>query len=437
MSQEMGSGVRVARAGVWGLVGWLAGLGCQSGELASGPRPQGRETQELVDEETPGGSEANGPQHLPDDMAPEPDEDTGAAPDVPDLGDYTAFFDMFTVQDIHLTMSNDTIDELNGGTEVYQPATFEHDGATLEVGVRLKGSSTYQDFTGKPAFRLKFNEFVPGQRYADVKRIALNNLTGDPAQGREVVAYWVWRSGGMPVPQAALARVWVNEEYFGLYALIEGMDQEWLERHYDIATGDLWAGNNDADFTPAGVANFELQTSEGIAPLSLEDVADALDADDADFYTVASRVVDMEQFLDYIGFSAATGGSDGYPWHLNDFFVYGDPAEGGRLNFSPWGQDESWSDTWQWYGGSGILGERCDAEPDCAARIVAHTSAALGVYESLDVSGTMEQLFELSSDATAEDTRKPFTQVEVDTARAWLVEWMRDWPSHVRSEMHL
>lgn len=359
-------------------------------------------------------------------------------PDEPEAGEYEAFFDPFTIKDISLYVAEETIQALNEDGFTYQPATFVHDGVELEVGLRLKGDSSYETFSGKPAMKVKFNEFVEGQKYAEVKRIALNNLTGDPAQGREVACYWVWRAGGMTVPSATFARVYVNDEYFGLYALVEGMDGEWVERHFVDDSGTLWAGNDDADFTASGLANFVIQaSSEAPPPLTLEQVAAALQATDADFYTVASRVVDMEQYLDFVAFSIATGGTDGYPWHLNDFFVYGDPAEDGRLNFSPWGQDESWEESWEVWAGHGLLGDRCDEDPACAARRDEHTRAVLERYETLDVRTTMTTLFDLTREAMAADPRSHFTPAEVEAERALLLQSAETWPARVRLAMGL
>jgi spore coat protein CotH len=366
-----------------------------------------------------------------------PPDGTEELPDAPQVGDYDSFFDPFTLKEISIHVSEETIDALNENGLTYMPARFVHEGVELEVGLRLKGDSSYETFHGKPALKVKFNEFLKGQDYAGVKRIALNNLTGDTAQGREVASYWVWRSGGMKVPSAAFARVTINDEYYGLYALVEGMDDEWVERNYEVDSGDFWAGNDNADFTAAGLPNFVVQATSGAAPLSLEDVAAGLARTDGDFYTIASQVVDMDQYLDYIAFSIATGGTDGYPWHLNDFFVYGDPAEDGRLNFTPWGQDESWKEAWEVWSGHGLLGERCEADLDCNARRNDHVRAALSVYETLDVRGTMQRMFDLTDESMRTDPRSPFTPAEVDASRALLMDNAEGWPTRVRTLMEL
>lgn len=253
----------------------------------------------------------------PEASADEPVEvvDPNDEPRVPPtlLGDYETLFNPTHLQEIRLTLSVASIEALNLDGSTFVPARFEHGGNVLDIGLRLKGSSTYQDFDGKPAFRLKFDDVVRKQEYASLTRLALNNLTGDPAQGREVVSYLAWEAGGMPAPRASLARVYVNDEYYGLYAVVEAMDEAWLKRRFVDPSGDLWAANDHADLTAEGVANFQLNHGEGIGPVTLTQAAAALVDHSSDFATQASAVVDFDQFLDFWAWSVATGGQDGYP----------------------------------------------------------------------------------------------------------------------------
>lgn len=350
----------------------------------------------------------------------------------PDLGDYERLFDLSILQDIRLTLEPASIDTLDEDGSVWVPAEFEHDGNVLEVGVHLKGTTTYRSFSGKPAFRVKFNEFVPGQKYASLKRLGLNNMLTDPAQGREVVAWLAWAGGGMPVPRATFARVYVNDEYFGLYAMIEGMDGEFLERRYEDPSGSLWAANDHADITPEGIAYFDLSSGDESGRAGLAHAAEVIGEWSTDLLTPASTVIDMDQYLDFKSWAMATGWNDGYPYHYNDYFVYADPADGGRLQFAPWGLDEAWSDTWAFDYGTGVLGWRCAQDPACGDALRVHAAEVLNVYESLGVAGRAEALFRVSEQATIDDPRKEFTSDEVLSARARLIETIARWPDKVR-----
>ncbi|MDP2314129.1 MAG: CotH kinase family protein [Pseudomonadota bacterium] len=352
-------------------------------------------------------------------------------------GSYDELFNPTVLQDIHLTLTAAAISALNEDGRTYVPATFEHDGTTLEVGVRLKGTSTYQDFNGKPAFRIKFNEVVPGQQYASLKRLALNNLTGDPAQGREVVSYIAWAAGGMPVPRAVFARVYVNLEYYGLYAAVEGVDQAWLQRHFPDPHGSLWAADPEADLTATGVGNFRLLSGTGDGPVTPKEATDALTEPSDNFMGQASLVVDMEQFLAFWAWSIATGGLDGYPTRLDDYYLYADPDRDGHLVFVPWGQDGAWDEAWTFGYGGGLLGARCEADPVCVVRLRGAVVDALAVLDHVDVHLVAQALFNLSKGAMEEDPRCPYAAPDVDRERSMLVDRIHDWPETVRLALGL
>ena len=270
-----------------------------------------------------------------------------------------------------------------------------------------------------------------------MKRIALNNMTSDAAQGREVLAYTLWAAGGMAVPRVSFARVYINDTYYGLYTVIEGMDEEFLARRYTSPGGDLWAANDDAEFTRAGIVNFVLNAGWGDVS-ALQHAADVIQTPTDDFYGSADTVLVMDEFLDYWAWTMATGSNDGYPDHLNDFFVYGDPGAGGRFEFMPWGLDETWSDLWAFDWGQGdSVGHLCRADASCTVRLKARVTAVLAILDGADAAGLASRTFALTDQAVRADHRRPFTDVEVDLARAHLLSMLPGWSARVRTSVGL
>ncbi|MFN7146206.1 MAG: CotH kinase family protein, partial [Myxococcota bacterium] len=304
-----------------------------------------------------------------------------------------------------------------------------------DVGVRLKGSASYQDLTGKPSWKIRFDEYVEDQHFAGLSRVTLNNMVSDPAQSREVLGYALSRSAGLFAPRANFARVSVNGVVFGLYTNLESMDEQLVARHYADAAGDLWEGNDYADLTPDGVTHFELVAGRGDYA-ALDAAVATLGSAPADtFLEQADTVLDMASFLDLWAYSIAIGNRDGYPYYVNDYFLYRDPADG-RLDFSPWGIDESWDTGMVWNATYGAVGNACLADEDCVAALYTRTSDALRAYEAMDYATLAPNLWVLTEPVLAEATRGDTGQSVLD-ARTDLLTRLSDWFTRVRLEMGL
>ena len=386
------------------------------------------------------------------------DTDTGKHSDE-EAAAYEAFYEIGTIQQITITVDSATIQAMDAEASYeysVHPSdpqlTYVHAGLSLngadvgDVGLRLKGSSTFQYWSSKPSLKIKFDEWDETNRFAGLKRATLNNMTGDPAMAREVIGYKLWHDAGLAVPRANFAQVYVvidgaPPEYYGMYTNLEAMDSEWIERNYEDDGGDLWEGNDSSDFNRQGVGHFELVTGPGDTQ-AMADARDVVQTHGDDFYADANEFIDVDQFLEFWAFSAAIGNRDGYPYHLNDFFVYHDPTEG-KMNFSPWGMDESFDSATPtyWYYVGGDVAEQCMYyDATCPQRFYATMSEALAFYDGSDLPGLTQEVFDLTEKAMADDNRKnwggyAWTTANVRSYRDLLLYRVQMYPTWLREKM--
>jgi hypothetical protein len=299
------------------------------------------------------------------------------------------FYDPANVATLRFDLTDDALTTLSGGdtggwggAREYAPAHFtytnpdgEEDSLEGDVGIRLKGSGSFRPLTGKAAFKVKFNEFEKGQRFHGLRHITLNNMMLDSTMMSEVLAYRQYRDVGVSASRCAYAKVYVNDDYYGLHANVESVEEEMLQVWFGDGSGNLYESENGGDLSPDGgsdtgwsgtVSGFTQQQGDENSDIAA--VADAVkNAPDETWYSTVSAQVDMTNFLRYLALNQATTNPDGYGTGHN-FFVYHDPNTG-KWFFLPWSLDLSFYD---YYGGGvnlanlpGAIGERCSRDPAC------------------------------------------------------------------------
>ena len=82
----------------------------------------------------------------------------------------------------------------------------------INIGLRLKGSTSLQPLKQKPSMRIQFNwgDTLKGQRFLGLKNMTLHSLTQDNSLVHELGAYKLYNSMGVAAPNTGWAEVFVN-----------------------------------------------------------------------------------------------------------------------------------------------------------------------------------------------------------------------------------
>lgn len=374
-----------------------------------------------------------------DDSSGTTDDSSTTDTGVVDLADYEALYDVSVLHTVEISLDQATMDALTTTPEVYTAVDVVVDGTTFQnVGVRLDGQTDAHPLaTDKPSLRIKLNEFE-AHNIGGTTRLYFDAMHGDASQAKAVMALWLWREAGQWAPRATFTNISyvLNGETtnLGLYASIEWPDGNLLDHHFTDASGDLWYGDNNSDFTSGAVAFFDLEEGDGSAA-SLDAAWQAINSPTADYFASADTVIQADQFLQYWAWRVATGSVDGYPYELDDFYMYADPAEGGRFAFMPWDLEKSWDLNLDWDALVGMAAFRCQQDAGCLGRFRDAVTDALQTYEQKIPDAEAETLFSLTDDAVYADNRRGSSYTEVITARSSLKSGMVAWPNRVRQQV--
>lgn len=218
----------------------------------------------------------------------------------------------------------------------WREATVTLDGERYDrVAIRKKGGLTGMDTT-RPALRLDLDRHVAKREWRGQDDLVLNRTIQDPAVVRTCVAYRLMAAAGVPSPRCAYAHVTVNDADLGVYVHVERLDKDFLEEHFEDATGALYEGAT-SDLREGWVGSFDAESDAAEDRTALDALAAAVGAAPADLDGVGARLT-LDDFLTYWAMEALLESSDGYASNNNNFYLYLDPQTS-RFRFLPWGLD--------------------------------------------------------------------------------------------------
>jgi spore coat protein CotH len=143
------------------------------------------------------------------------------------------FFDDSVVHDIRLSLNSKDWAALkqNFRENIYYPATLKWRDVTVSnVGIRSRGLGSRSGT--KPGLRVDMDKYNIDQTFLGLKSFVLDNLTQDPSMLRERLSMAFFRRLGLPAPREAHARLFINDQFAGVYALVETIDKGFLGRAF-------------------------------------------------------------------------------------------------------------------------------------------------------------------------------------------------------------
>lgn len=227
--------------------------------------------------------------------------------------------------------------------EVWHPADLVFNGAKLSnVGFRTKGQSSLSMLANIPeghasehrfGFKIDMNRYQE-QKFMGSKMLVLGSGFADPTMMRDVIAYQLFTDVGMPSPRASFVDLWVAGEHLGVFSLIEAIDGEFVERHFDDdqdndLKGDLYKGevNNQLTWSGDDISSYSsslrLKTNEETIGTPEEGSALLRFLDTLNNSSEPLKHVDTDLMVRYFAALALTGNTDSYlGFSANNFYLY-------------------------------------------------------------------------------------------------------------------
>ena len=362
-------------------------------------------------------------------------------------------FDDRSLHEIRLTINVRDLQELRDRyTEnVFVPADVRWRGVALQnVGVRSRGLGSRSP--SKPGLKLDFNHYVSGQRFLGFESLVLDNLLTDPAMIRERIAMAFFERMGEPAPRESFARVYINGGYQGLYAIVEPVNGDFLERTGHNRKGYLFDRQFLGAYYAEDLGDDASAYRRVFEPRNHEQEADAIlyspirdlfhevnQPVDSAWRSSVERYLDLRQFVTHVAietFLAEVDGVLGYAGMANFYLYRG--AVGDRHRLFVWDKDHTF-----WAADSPIfqrasenaLFSRAMGLPDLRALFLdVLDRCAAAATDGGWLATEIERVSATIAEAARQDALKPYSDDEHDRAVAFLREFAQRRPGLVRDE---
>lgn len=245
------------------------------------------------------------------------------------------------LQEIRLTMAPSdwqTLKDRYRQDDYYQ-ASMSWRGITVEqIGVRSRGTASRSGV--KPYLGLDFKRYRSSQRFLGLSALRLKNMIQDGSLMHERLSMMMFRRMNLAAPREGYARVFMNDEYIGLYIVIEEIDTTFLQNSFGEGGGFLveyvrlddwhfeYLGDDPALYVPA---RFDVKTrkTEFNAGSIQEMIAAINFAPDAEFAASVGRYLDLRNVLRYVAVENYLAEWDGVLGEggMNNYYLYQTEAQ--------------------------------------------------------------------------------------------------------------
>ena len=300
------------------------------------------------------------------------------------------------------------------------------------IGLRTKGENSWRPINQKSSLKLDFNRYKDDggpNRVLGLKGLTLQAMNEDYSMMHERIAYWIYREAGVPAARAHHAIVTMNGELYGLFTVLETVDDLFLAERFEDPSGGMWE-QHDGDYDDRYVNdNRYFQHEEGEDDRSgLQWVADALERGGADALDQAGERLDWAAFQRYWAASSIVMNFDAYPFRYagDDCHVYDDPGRG-KLVYIPHGVDESfyYDDNFETRA-QGWLSSRCREVQSCRDDWARTVYDVLEIAEGLAWDSYAEEVAAQIEEAAQEDPNRNYSMSNVRSYQADMIRKLRN-----------
>ena len=281
-------------------------------------------------------------------------------------------FDDSTLPKVQILIHPDSLREIlrpeNRNSDHEFPATFvfnreSETDTVFNIGFRLRGNTSRD--SQKKSFKVSFNTFEKGREYRGLDKMNLNGEHNDPSIIRSKLSWDIFRKIDLPAPRANHVKLYINDEYFGLYINVEHIDNEFVQDRFGTDAGNLYKCLYPADLSYISDNPNDYKWSPDWADRRTYDLKTNTEEDDysdlasligfmensslSEFEKKIEGYLNVDGVLRWMAVDILTGNWDNYWFNQNNFYLYNNPVTH-QFEFIPYDYDNTFGIDWSGIG---------------------------------------------------------------------------------------
>ena len=160
-------------------------------------------------------------------------------------GTYAKLFNKETIQDVKISIDENNWNYLLQNAidkpTVLASSVSIGDDTVKYVGIKTKGNLTLKEVWNSSSDRFSFtinfgkyintdNGYTVKQNLYGLRKVALNNIYGDATLMKEYLSYELMTKMGIQTPEYSLINLYINDEFYGVYMMVESIDSSLTQR---------------------------------------------------------------------------------------------------------------------------------------------------------------------------------------------------------------
>ncbi|MCJ8314052.1 MAG: CotH kinase family protein [Saccharospirillaceae bacterium] len=278
--------------------------------------------------------------------------------------------------DLWLEDSDLALLDADPAAENYVEGALLFDGQLVsQVGIRYKGSigafvncledDNWAEPSGektcsKLSMKIKINWSDADERFYGLKKLQFHSQNLDPTKMHERLAYWLFGQFDVVAPRSVHAKLYINGEFNGIFALTEQIDEAFTKTNFSDGQGNLfkevWPVDFNGNATEPAQLLAALKTSEEQADVNnfllFVDAVAALDIDqdEAEIDIMMRNWFDIDSLMRNIVVDRAIAADDGmYHWYCdesgcgNHNYYWYQAVQNNKVFIIPWDLDNAFA----------------------------------------------------------------------------------------------